>query len=71
MLEGRQMADSRRIAGLIGPTLLALTISEAINVHIWSTNIAPVTYLNGLLLFVAGLSIVSVHNRWTSNWPSW
>jgi hypothetical protein len=63
------MTNSRHIAGLIGPTLIALTTSEAMNLHIWATNIAPVTYLNGLLLFVAGLSIVRAHNRWTRSWP--
>jgi cation transport ATPase len=64
-----EMTNSKHIAGLIGPTLIALTISEAMNLHIWATNIAPVTYLNGLLLFVAGLSIVRAHNRWTRSWP--
>ncbi len=63
------MTSSRQIAGLIGPTLLALTASEALNLHIWETNIPPGTYLNGLILFVAGLSIVRVHNRWTRGWP--
>lgn len=28
-----------------------------------------VTYLNGLLLFIAGLSIVRAHNYWTTSWP--
>jgi hypothetical protein len=57
------------MAGLIGPTLVALGVSEAINTRIWKTNSAPLVYLNGLLLFVAGLSIVRVHNRWTRSWP--
>jgi len=26
-------------------------------------------YLNGTLLFVAGLSIVRAHNHWTADWP--
>lgn len=48
---------------------MAVTSSEALNLHIWAANIAPVTYLNGTLLFVAGLSIVRAHNRWTRGWP--
>ena len=63
------MADSKRIAGLIGPTLVALGASEAKTSRIWKTNSAPLVYLNGLLLFVAGLSIVRVHNLWTRSWP--
>jgi hypothetical protein len=54
---------------LIGPTLIVLGISEALNFRIWASNIAPLIYLNGLLLFVAGLSIVRVHNQWTRGWP--
>jgi predicted phage tail protein len=62
-------AESKRIAGLVGPTLVALSASEALNYRIWNDNLAPVTYLNGALLFVGGLSIVRVHNRWTRGWP--
>jgi hypothetical protein len=43
--------------------------SEAKNHRIWRTNSAPAVYLNGLLLFVAGLSIVRAHNLWTNSWP--
>ena len=63
------MTNSKHIAGLIGPTIMALAMSEAINLHIWANNVAPVTYLNGTLLFVAGLSIIRAHNRWTVGWP--
>ncbi len=63
------ITESRKIAGLVGPTLVALTISEGMNFHIWAGNIPPVVYLNGTLLLVAGLSIVRVHNRWTRGWP--
>jgi predicted phage tail protein len=62
-------ADSKRIAGLVGPTLMALSASEALNYRIWQDNLAPVTYLDGTLLFVGGLSIVRVHNRWRGGWP--
>jgi hypothetical protein len=57
------------MAGLIGPTLFVLGASEAINYRIWENTSAPLIYLNGLLLFVGGLSIVRVHNRWTRQWP--
>jgi hypothetical protein len=65
------MTNSKHIAGLIGPTLIALSISEGINLRTLATsnaNLPSVVYLNCALLFVAGLSIVRVHNRWTG-WP--
>jgi predicted phage tail protein len=63
------MTDSRRIAGLLGPALIAVSISEAMNPTIWTSIIAPVVYLSGALWFVAGLSIVRVHNCWKHSWP--
>ena len=63
------MADSKYIAGLIGPSLVAITISETIKVHIWANNTAAGVYLSGALLFVAGLSIVRAHNLWVRSWP--
>jgi hypothetical protein len=63
------MTNSKSIAGLLGPTLIAVSISEAMNLHIFANNPAPIVYLNGTLLFVAGLSIVRVHNWWTGGWP--
>ena len=62
-------ANTNLLAGLIGPTLIVLSISEAINFHIWTTNIPSLTYLNWLILFVAGLAIVRAHNLWTPAWP--
>lgn len=63
------MSTSKRIARIVGPTLIAVTVSETINLGIWKTNIPQLTYLNGMLLFVAGLSIVHAHNRWLHGWP--
>ena len=63
------MTNSRNIAGLLGPTLVALTTSEAMNPHIWAAVPATQTYLAGALWLVAGLSIVRVHNRWSASWP--
>ncbi len=63
------MTESRGIAQLIGPTLLAVTMSEVVNLRIWSASIPTLTYLDGSLLFIAGLSIVRVHNFWKRGWP--
>jgi predicted phage tail protein len=65
------VTTSRRIAGLLGPTLIALAVSEAINLRDMADHPAAVglVYLNGTLLFVAGVAIVQVHNRWTRGWP--
>jgi len=65
------MTDSRRIAGLVGPTITALILSENefMNPHLYDLQIPPVVYLSGTLIFIAGLSIVRVHNRWSAGWP--
>jgi uncharacterized membrane protein HdeD (DUF308 family) len=67
------MADSKRIAGLLGPTLIALATTEALNLRFLTSFIGPshgpLVYLNGTLLFVAGLSIIRAHNRWMGGWP--
>ena len=64
------MPTSRGIAGLVGPTVIAIALSEWINLRILWANVTPsVIYLNGSLLFVAGLAIVRAHNRWTGGWP--
>jgi hypothetical protein len=63
------MTDSKRVAGLLGPTLIALAIAESMNLPIWANAPAPIVYLSGTLLFVTGLAIVHVHNRWTGGWP--
>jgi hypothetical protein len=64
------MTKSQQLAGLIGPSLVALGVTEAINFHIFEQQIAPVVYLNGTILFVAGLALIRVHNRWSWNWPT-
>lgn len=63
------MENSKHIAGLIGPSIIAVTLSEALNAHIWVANIAPAIHFNGALLFIAGLSIVRAHNCWIRGWP--
>ena len=65
------MANSRQIAGLLGPGLSALLISEfpLVQPHLYDEQIAPVVYLSGTLFFVAGLAIVRAHNLWVRAWP--
>ena len=62
------MENSKPLAGLMGPTLLALGTTEAFNMDIFAAQTAPVVYLNGTLLFVAGLAIVRAHNEWSASW---
>jgi len=63
------MANSRNIAGLVGPSLIAITISESVNIHIWAGNTAAGVHFNGAVLFVAGLAVVRAHNLWIKGWP--
>ena len=63
------MTDPRQLAGLIGPTMVAIGVTEAINIGAFANQVAPVVYLNGAVLFVAGLAIVRAHNLWTWCWP--
>jgi len=64
------MTTSKRIAGLIGPVLVAVALSESMNLRLMLSSPAPtvVVYLAGTLLFLAGIAIVRDHNRW-SGWP--
>jgi len=64
------MTDPKRIAGLLGPTLVVLSVSEMITADIWASVSVTQTYLAGALWFVAGLAIIRAHNRWTGGWPA-
>ena len=63
------MITSRQLAQIIGPALSVVTLSEMINWSIWESNIPSITFLNGALLFLAGISIIRVHNIWIRSWP--
>ena len=63
------MTRSRQIAAFLGPVLVVLAVSEAKNLQIWAAGNPPLTYLAGLLWFLGGLAIVSLHNRWSTGWP--
>jgi hypothetical protein len=64
-----EMTRSREIASVLGPTVIVLAVSEAKNLQIWATGIAPLTYLAGLLWFLGGLTVLRLHNRWSTGWP--
>ena len=63
-------SDSKQIGGLLGPALVAMVVSEfpLVQPHLYDAQIPPVVYLSGTLMFVAGLVIVRVHNRWSRDW---
>jgi hypothetical protein len=49
---------------------MALSLSECLNFRIWTKVETTVVYLNGLLLFVGGLSLIRSHNTWMVNWTT-
>jgi hypothetical protein len=61
---------SKQIAGLLGPTMVAMLLSEfpLVQPHLYDAQIPPVVYLSGVLMFVAGLAIIRVHNHWARDW---
>ena len=64
------MPNSRRIAGLLGPTMIATLVSEfpLIQPHLYDGQTPPVVYLSGTLMFVGGLAIVRAHSHWGRDW---
>lgn len=64
------MPNSKRIAALVGPTIVAMVVSEfpLVQPHLYDSQIPPVVYLSGVLMFVGGLAIVRAHNYWVRNW---
>jgi len=66
------MDKSKSIAGIVGPTLILMVLSEIRlwNPTIYDNQIVPLIYLNGVLLFIAGLTIVRSHNIWAYGWQT-
>ena len=66
------MEKSKSIAGIVGPTLILMVLSElkVWNATLYDTQIVPLVYLSGVLLFVAGLTIVRKHNIWAWGWQT-
>ncbi len=64
------MTYSQHIAAVLGPTLVVVTLSEAIHLNrwIWEDVHPTVVYLNGLLFLIGGLVIATTHNLWVLDW---
>ena len=64
------MTNSKQIGGFVGPTIVAMIVSEfpLVQPHLYDAQIPPVVYLSGLLMFVGGLAIVRAHNHWVRDW---
>ena len=62
--------NSKRVAALVGPTIVAMVASEfpLVQPHLYDAQIPPVVYLSGVLMFVGGLAIVRAHNSWVRDW---
>lgn len=63
-------AVSRSLAGIVGPVMVVMVTAElpAWNPHLYDEQITPLVYLSGVLLFIAGLSIVRKHPYWSKSW---
>lgn len=66
--QDNKLQHSKLIASLLGPVLVAVTVTEAINLRIWETSIPQVVFLNGMIFFVIGLAVVRFHNLWRRSW---
>jgi hypothetical protein len=66
------MKNSISIARIVGPTLIVMVSSELEfwNPTLYDAQITPLVYLSGVLMFVAGLSIVNKHNIWCWKWET-
>lgn len=64
------MAHSKLIGSILGPTLVAMIASEfpLVQPDLYATQIPPVVYVSGVLMFIAGLAIVRFHNVWSRSW---
>jgi hypothetical protein len=69
------MKTSKTIAGLMGPTLVAIVAAVLLNFGSFPASAEQVArdpaliFMSGILLFVAGPAIVRAHNVWAGGWP--
>jgi hypothetical protein len=69
------VANSKLIAGFVGPLLIALGCAILVNREIFPVIVDQISHdyglivLSGILSLLAGIAIVRVHNVWTGGWP--
>ncbi|KAH8888431.1 hypothetical protein GQ53DRAFT_748862 [Thozetella sp. PMI_491] len=63
------MARTSTLARLLGPSLIVMVLAEAYNGKIFRDSTPHIVFLNGNILFVAGLAIVQTHNIWAPGPP--
>ena len=67
-------ANSKLIAGLIGPFLAAMGVAMLVNREIFPVILDQISHdyglivLSGILSLLAGIAIVRVHNVWSGGW---
>lgn len=64
------MAQSKQIGSILGPTLVAMIVSEfpLVQPDLYAAQIPPVVYLSGVLMLIGGLAVVRFHNVWARSW---
>lgn len=64
------MTNSSKIAGMLGPLLVAMIATEnpLVNPNLYDEQIPPLVYLSGTLMFLGGFCIVRIHNQWRRDW---
>ncbi|MCB0629898.1 MAG: hypothetical protein R2824_11815 [Saprospiraceae bacterium] len=62
------MDISLQLAAIIGPVLMAVSLSEYLHYEIWKNVHPTLVQLNGLIFFTGGLILVNLHNIWIANW---
>ncbi len=68
------MHTSKFIARILGPSLIAIGLSQVVNSQTLRTLVEQflqsyaLIFLAGIITLVAGLAIVNVHNLWVNDW---
>jgi hypothetical protein len=50
--------------------MIATTTTEWVNLSIWAEPSPTLTYLNGMVLFIGGISALRLHHSWGRSWTT-